>query len=42
MQGENESSMEHLQRRFEVYKAYTAFDPKVREYQSAVNMAFVK
>lgn len=41
MQGKNESPREHLERLFEAYRTYTAFDPEAREHQSAVNMASV-
>ena len=41
MQGKNESPREHLERRFEAYRTYTAFESEARVHQSAVNMAFV-
>lgn len=41
MQGKNESPREHLERPFEAYRTYTAFDPEAREHQSVANMASV-
>ena len=33
--------MDYLERLFEAYRTYTAFDPEAREASEAVNMAFV-